>query len=212
VEIVVFASDPAGTGTTSAACAASFLAGEANLPDDCIVAAGRVSVGPLATLLDLASMAGADLPPLPAPPPEDEPDRHPAITSMTVTRFTSDGAQAAASELVEDGARIQAKYGEILLVEVSSPETDLQAYSVPVNDGEAWREESERYFGDWYRTWGEQLASTSDDPDSFNQWTLAAGPQDVSDTAPDDTAHMFYVVRDGRAGVAWRSFTVELSE
>jgi hypothetical protein len=212
VEVTVFASDPSGAGTPSATCANGFFAGDSNLPDDCIVAVGRVSVGPLATLLELAEMAGVELPPLPNPPPADEPDRHPAITSMTVTRFRDDGVQVADGALVEHGGRVQAKYGEILLVEVSSPEADLQTYSVPVNDGEAWRTEDERYFGDWYRTWGEQLASTSDDPDSFNQWTLSAGPQDASDRAPGDEAHLFYVVRDGRAGVAWRWFTVELSE
>ena len=200
-------------GTTTERCANELLSGEFELPNDCLFALQRLDVGPIEQLALLAEMFGVELPGFEAPDPEDipEPDRHPRISEIRVGQV-EDGEQVGEVEVVSSGARVQAPLGATLQIEVDSPEEDLQTFLIPVNNGASFDERDEAYSGDWFRTWGTFLAGTSDDPQSFNRWTLEPGSQDETERPVDDLARLFYVVRDGRQGVNWFWLEVEVED
>ncbi|MFO7567466.1 MAG: hypothetical protein R6X02_32785 [Enhygromyxa sp.] len=210
IELTMIAGVPGGTDTDR--CAAELLRGEYDLPDDCLFAVQRLRVGPIEQLLLLAQMFGVEIPGFEAPDPEDvpEPDRHPRITQVRVGLVDEQGQQVGDAFVVPPGGLVSAPLGATMQVEVDSPAEDLQTYLVPVNNGESYEERSESYQGDWYRTWGTLLSGTSDDPSSFNRWTLVQGEQDEGETPAGDRARMYYVVRDGRQGVNWFWFEVQV--
>lgn len=199
---------------TTAECAKPLLAGDSELPNDCLYVVQRVSVGPIERLLALAAGFGVMLPPeLGEPPPPDQipdADRNPRILDFTVTRITAAGKPI---ELGPQGrgAVVQLELGDTLKISTNTPETDLQGFQVPINGGAGGTQtESETLDGAWFRTWGTLLANGSDDIMSINEWTLSPGSQDEQDTPPDDRATLYYVLRDSRLGVDWWWISVEV--
>lgn len=212
LEITMISRSP-GSPTTEE-CAAPFLNDETELPDDCLYAVQRVAVGPTERLLALAAMFQIQLPPeLGDPPdPEDIPDgdRNPRIQDFQVFLIHPDADDEDLGPQPR-GAVIQADPGDTLKIVTNAPEGDLQAYLVPINGGAGGSEpRDEAYDGSWFRTWGTLLANGSDDPMSMDDWTMRRGAQDETETAPDNLAHLFYVLRDGRLGVDWWWISVEL--
>jgi hypothetical protein len=212
IELTMIAGVPDGTSTDE--CAKQLLADEYDLPDDCLYAVQRLSVGPVELLVQLAANFGVEIPGIEVPDPEDvpEPDRNPRITEIRVGAIDAEGMQLGNAQIVSSGDVFSAPLGTTLQIEVDSPEEDLQTFLIPVNNGESYEERSEAYQGDWYRTWGEFLSGSSDDPKSYNQWTLIQGEQDETETPPGDRARLYYSVRDGRQGVNWFWFEVEVTE
>ncbi|EDM78097.1 hypothetical protein PPSIR1_34307 [Plesiocystis pacifica SIR-1] len=212
IELTMIGGVPDGTDTDT--CARELLRGEFDLPNDCLFAVQRLNVGPLEQLALLAEMFGAEIPGLEAPDPEDVPeaDRHPRISEIRVGSVNDEGEQVGNAQTIVSGDTVSFPLGATLQVEVDSPEEDLQTFLIPVNNGESFEERSEGYAGDWFLTWGLLLAGTSDDPSSYNQWTLEQGSQDEDERPPNDRARMYYVVRDGRQGVNWFWFEVEVTD
>lgn len=212
IELTMIGGVPDGTDTDT--CARELLSGAFDLPNDCLFAVQRLNVGPLEQLALLAEMFGAEIPGLEAPDPEDVPeaDRHPRISEIRVGSVNDDGEQVGNAQTIVSGDTVSFPLGATLQVEVDSPEEDLQTFLIPVNNGESFEERSEGYAGDWFLTWGLLLAGTSDDPSSYNQWTLEQGSQDEDERPPNDRARMYYVVRDGRQGVNWFWFEVEVTD
>ena len=211
LELTMISRSPGSPSTE--ACAEALLANETDLPNECLYAVQRVSVGPIERLLLLAAQFGVTLPPeLGAPPePEDVPDsdRNPRIVDFVVTHI-HDGV---AVELGPQprGAVIEAQLGDTLKISTNAVETDLQDFLVPINGGADGTEtRSEEFDGSWFRTWGSLLANGSDDALSQNEWTMELGPQDELEAPPDGRATLFYVLRDGRVGIDWWWISVEV--
>ncbi|PRQ04566.1 hypothetical protein ENSA5_06900 [Enhygromyxa salina] len=212
IELTMIAGVPGGTPTDT--CAAELLRDEYDLPDDCLYAVQRLNLGPVELLLSIAANLGFEIPGFEVPAPEDipEPDRHMRISEVRVGVINKDGEQVGDAFIVEPGDVFAAPRESTLQIEIDSPEEDLQSFLIPVNNGETYETRDEAYQGDWYRTWGEFLSGTSDDPMSYNQWTLTQGEQDETELQPGDRARVYYVVRDGRQGVNWFWFEVEVTE
>ena len=210
IELTMIGGVPDGTDTDT--CARELLSGEYDLPNDCLYAVQRLEVGPIEQLLVLADMFGAPIPGFEVPAPEDvpEPDRNPRISEVRVGLVDDEGKQVGDAQVIAAGDLVQAPLGATVQIEVDSPEEDLQTYRIPVNNGESYDERQETYAGDWFLTWGRLLAGTNDDPMSYNQWFLEQGDQDEDERPTDDRARMYYVVRDGRQGVNWFWFELEV--
>jgi hypothetical protein len=211
IELTMISGVPGGTSTDD--CARELLGGAFDLPNDCLFAVQRLNVGPVEQLLVLADSFGFGIPGFEVPDPEDipEPDRNPRISQVRVGQVEG-GEQVGNAVIITSGAQLSAPLGATLQVEIDSPEQDLQTYLIPVNNGESFEERSEAYQALWYRTWGTMLSPSSDDPSSYNQWRLTPGSQDETETPTDDLARMYYVVRDGRQGVNWFWFELEVTE
>jgi hypothetical protein len=212
LELTMIAGVPDGTSTDD--CAAELLRGEYDLPNDCLFAVQRLNVGPIEQLLVLAQMFGIEIPGFEVPDPEDVPDadRNPRITEVRVGLVDEEGEQIGDAFIIPQGGMVEAPRDATMQIEIDSPEEDLQTYLVPVNNGESYEERSETYDGAWFRTWGTMLSASSDDPSSFNRWTLTQGEQDEGETPVEDRARLYYVVRDGRQGVNWFWFEVQVVE
>lgn len=215
IEITMIASTPGGSSTDS--CARDFLNGDYEIEDDCILAVQRLTVGPLDELLLLLANFGVDLG-FPLPDPEEIPDadRHPEITRFDVTVVDEDGEPTGDVFTLDPddpggNPPVEAKIGQTLMISTTAPEEDLQEYPIEVS-GTDPETETEAYSGLWFRTWGALLSGSSDDPESRNEWTLTQDVQDEDETPPDGRATMFYVLRDGRRGIDWFWFDVEVSE
>lgn len=212
IELTMIGGVPGGTDTD--ACARELLSGAYDLPDDCLYAVQRLNVGPLEQLALLADMFGAEIPGLEVPDPDEVPeaDRHPRISEVRVGIVSSDGRQIGQAQVIAAGDTVEVPLDRTLQIEVDSPEEDLQTYLIPVNNGESFEERDEAYAGEWFRTWGTLLSSTSDDPESFNQWRLSPGSQDELERPEDDLARLYYVVRDDRQGVNWFWFNLQVTD
>ena len=212
IELTMIAGVPDGTSTDT--CANELLSGDHDLPDDCLYAVQRLNVGPIEQLLVLADMFGVEIPGFEVPDPEDVPeaDRNPRITEVRVGMVDANGEQVGDAFIIGAGELVTAPRDAIMQIEIDSPEEDLQVYQVPVNNGESYEDRSESYQGDWYRTWGTMLSGTSDDPSSFNRWTLTQGDQDETETPVGERARLYYVVRDQRQGVNWFWFELQVDE
>lgn len=197
-------------GTPTDACATQLLGGRWDTSDDCLFGVQVVPIGPKVLLLERAAEAGLiELPD--ELPPADEPDAHPHITSFRVVQLDDDDRPIGEPREVFRGETLDVEPGARLRIDTTSPADDLQAYTVPINDGAGVIERDETYAGLWYRTWGRQLATGSLSPESWNEWTLE--PSDDDPERPDgDLAHLYYVVRDGRHGVAWWWFGVRVAK
>lgn len=212
VEITMISRSPGSPDT--AACAEDLLAGDSELPNDCLYAVQRVSVGPIERLLALAADFGVMLPPElgEPPPPEQIPDsdRNPRILDFSVVRVGPDGVGTDLGPQPR-GAVIAADLGDTLKISTNIPEGDLQDFEVPINGGAGGSEtQTETLDGSWFRSWGDLLANGSDDIMSIDDWTLVPGNQDEQQTPPDGRATLFYVVRDSRLGVDWWWISVEV--
>ena len=212
MELTMIAGVPGGTATD--VCAAELLAGNYDLPDDCLFAVQRLNVGPVEVLLSFAASFGFEIPGFEVPDPEDvpEPDQNPRITEVRVGIIGEDGEQVGDAVVMDYGGTFTAPRESLLQIEVDSPAEDLQTFQIPVNNGESFEDRDEAYQGDWYRTWGRFLSGSSDDPMSYNQWTLSQGDQDETEIPPEDKARVYYVVRDGRQGTNWFWFEVDVTE
>jgi hypothetical protein len=213
LEITVFSSsDPA---QSPASCASTYLAASTKLNRACIIGQQRLEIGPDETLLALgqslagdgamASFARQDSIPSFQEIPSD---RHPRITEMRV--LIERIGEINMPIVVNDGDIVDVREGDLLTVEVSSPAEDLQSYVIDGNGPVESRIREEAYEGQWFRTWGDLLSGESDDPESYNRWELLA-LKDDSELGLDRLAHLYYVVRDGRQGVAWRTLTVRVA-
>jgi hypothetical protein len=212
IELTMIAGVPGGTSTD--VCAAELLSDEHDLPNDCLYAVQRLTLGPVEVLAQLAADYGVEIPGIEIPDPEDvpEPDRNPRITEVRVGVIDEEGMQVGNAQVVSPGDVFSVPLGLTVQIEVDSPEEDLQTFLIPVNNGESFEERDEAYQGDWYRTWGEFLSGSSDDPMSYNHWTLVQGEQDETEMPPNNRARLYYVVRDGRQGVNWFWFELEVTE
>jgi len=215
VEITMISQPSRSAGAPdTAACARALLAGDSELPNDCLYAVQRVSVGPIERLLALAADFGVMLPPeLGEPPPPDQipdGDRNPRILDFSVVRVGPDGKGVDLGPQPR-GAVIKAELGDTLKISTNIPEGDLQDFEVPINGGAGGSEtQTETLDGAWFRSWGDLLANSSDDIMSIDDWTLVPGNQDEQETPPDGRATLFYVVRDSRLGVDWWWISVEV--
>lgn len=215
LEITMISQAPGSPDTRT--CAEALLAKAEDLPNACIYAVTRVSIGPIEKLLSFASMFGFMLPPElgEVPDPEDIPDgdRNPRITSFRVTVHDPDTDENTELGELERGATVQVKLGQIVRVDVETPAVDLQTYPVAINagiGGTGSELQTERIDGSWYRTWGRLDSGGSDDRITFNEWAMERGNQDEDDSPPDGRAHLFYVLRDSRLGVDWWWLEVEV--
>jgi hypothetical protein len=211
LEITMISRGPGSPDTP--ACAEPFLAGETEVPNECIYAVQRLSIGPIERLLALAGMFGVELPPElgEAPDPDEIPDgdRNPRILDFSVTRVRDGQPEDLGPQ--PRGAVVAARPGDTLQIFTTADAADLQEYLVPINGGAGGSEaRTEAYDGSWFRTWGALLANGSDDPMSRNEWTMERGPQDETDDPPDGRASLFYVLRDGRQGIDWWWISVAL--
>lgn len=214
VEITMIAGSPTGTSTDD--CALQLLRGDYELPNDCIYAVQRLNIGPIEQLIALAAMFGVPLEGFEVPAPEDIPasDRNPRISEVRVNLQDPEGEPIGESTPIELGGVFEVPLGQVLRVDVVSPAEDLQVFRVPINNGESYEDRSETYAGSWFRTWGTFLSNSSDDPESYNEWTFQPGDQDPEDeiAPPEDRALLYYVVRDGRQGVNWFWFEVQTTD
>ncbi|MGB1699747.1 MAG: hypothetical protein ACPHRO_07330 [Nannocystaceae bacterium] len=212
IELTMIAGAEDGTSTET--CAEVLLSGDIDVPDDCVLLLQRVTVGPLERLFALAESFGVTLPEeFGDVELEDIPDfdRHPRITSVGVQPLDEDGNETSGVVTeIPDGGALTATYGDRMRFNAVTPVTELQTFTVESANGEI-REETEAYLGAWYRTWGKLQSDSSNDPVSFNDFSLEEGSQDESPLPEDDTVEFIYVVRDGRSGVDWWSWSVEAS-
>jgi hypothetical protein len=111
---------------------------------------------------------------------------------------------------VARGDTITVPAGASLEIVTEASEGDLQTYLIP-KDNESFEERDEKFFGTWFRTWGNLLSPVSDDPTSMNTWTMMRGEQDETDLPDGGVATMYYVLRDDRAGVDWWWFHVQVT-
>jgi hypothetical protein len=201
VELTMIAGDD---GTSTDACARPFLDGEYELPNECLYAVQRLTIGPPEYFAHVLSQLGFEIPGFEAPDPEDvpEPDRNPRISTFEASVLDEDGEPGDATALAP-GDVIELDLDETLRIDVTQPEDDLQEFLVPVNNGESFETDTEAYSAQWYRSWGRLLNGSSNDPESYNEWTFVEDVQDETREPEDDRAFMYYVVRDGRQGVAW---------
>ncbi|MGH1348302.1 MAG: hypothetical protein ACRBN8_42495 [Nannocystales bacterium] len=210
IEVTMVAQLPDRADTDT--CVEQLLAGETNFESGCLYVTSRVPVGPDSVLLDLAAQFGLpEFDGLPEPPDtQPDPDTHPRIQNFVVRDLDAAGNEVAVFQ-VERGDVITVAAGHELDIETQAPEDDLQVYVIPTEDG--YVEEDEAYTGLWYTTWGTLLSSSSDDPLSLNSWSLERGAQDDEGTLPPgERATLFYVLRDGRNGVDWWWFHVDVVE
>ncbi len=214
IELTMIAGSPTGTSTDE--CARQLLRADYELPNDCIYAVQRLSVGPIEQLLALAAMFGVPLEGFEVPDPEDIPesDRNPRITEVRVNLQDPEGEPVGESTPIAIGDVVEVPLGVVLRVDVVSPTEDLQVFPIAINNGESFEDRPEAYSGSWFRTWGTLLSGSSDDPESYNEWTFLPGLQDPKDEpAPaNERAFLYYVVRDGRQGLNWFWFEVATVE
>lgn len=208
LELTMISSAPGSPDTRT--CAEAMLSKAADLPNACIYAVARVSVGPIEKLLAFAGMFGFELPPElgEVPDAKDIPDgdRNPRIASFRVRVLEPDGEEVADHGELPRGARITVAQGQVVQIDTETPAVDLQTYPVAINNGVGGMGseiQTERIDGSWYRTWGDLLAGGSDDRVAFNQWTMRQGEQDEGELPPDGRATLYYVLRDSRLGVDW---------
>ncbi|PCC69938.1 hypothetical protein SAMN02745121_07285 [Nannocystis exedens] len=215
IELTMISQAPGSPSTRE--CAEAMLSKAADLPNDCIYAVTRVSVGPIEKLLSFAGMFGFELPPElgEVPAPEDIPDgdRNPRIASFRVTILDPEADEQIELGEQPRGAVVKVKRGQTVQIDTETPASDLQTYPVPINNGIGGMGseiQTERIDGSWYRTWGTLLSGGSDDREAFNQWTMRKGEQDAEELPPDGRATLFYVLRDSRLGVDWWWLEVEV--
>ncbi|MGH1346233.1 MAG: hypothetical protein ACRBN8_32000 [Nannocystales bacterium] len=186
-------------GTPSEQCARELLAGRADVPNDCIYGVQVVPIGSEQRLLQWLSDEGIGDAEAPQSDEVDPVDVHPRVTSFQVSVLGDDDQPLAEPVEVPLGGTFEARAGQRLRVDVTSPEEDLQEYRYPVNGGADFETATEQYTGQWFITWGSLLSPVSIDADSYNEWTLESADEDASRPA-DEVAHLYYVVRDGRNG------------
>jgi hypothetical protein len=191
-------------------CLTEVLERPDDVPRSCMLAVQRISVGPDAQLIELARQFGAMLPPgVQGPPTIPEPDLHPNIVSFRATAFDRSGDMLFSVQPMR-GQVLELPVGSRLEFVTEAPEAELQTYYRRQNETE-FVEQTEYYFARWFRNWGELLSPSSDDPISFNIWTLHPGTQDDSELPPNGRAVLIYVLRDRRQGVAWWWFYVDVA-
>jgi hypothetical protein len=208
LEITMVASEPEGD---TAACAEALFGQADDILDGCLFAVQRVQVGPDALLVELArELLGIDFGDDVGPTPDEipDPDTNPRLVRFEVEIV--DGGDVLARLDVGRGSAFELEYGQLVMVRAEASGEDLQTYPIPEDD-DTFQEEREYYTGRWYRTWGEFLAESSDDPVGRNEWTMVPGEQDDGESALDDHAVLYYVLRDDRGGVDWWWFSVELT-
>ena len=202
-------------------CAEDFLAGKHEIPDDCLYGVQRIDIGPSEKVLSLAALLGGegekpDEEESEGQAPSVDPDLNPRISEFKLLALNEAGEEILPLTELESGEMLDTPLpaGTLVRMFVESPESDLQSYAIPVNMGESYEEESEKYSGEWFRSWGQLLSGSSNDPQSFNEWKLSPGTQDDADSTlpPDGLAHLFFVQRDGRQGVEWFWFSLRVED
>ena len=210
VEVTMVGHRPEAGSTDD--CLQQLLDGGTSADENCLFVAQRLAVGPDAVLLDLAGQFGLEGIDQFGEIPDTLPDAdtNPRIQSFIVREFDENDNELAVFEPMR-GEVITARAGHRLDIETIAPRDDLQTYLIPTEDD--FVEEEEAYEGLWFTTWGRLLSGSSDDPLSLNSWDLVRGEQDEEGTLPPGArATMYYVVRDGRQGVDWWWFHVDVSE
>jgi len=207
LEVTMVAHRP-GRGS-SEDCLQALLRQEEMLPEECLYATQRVPIGPDDQLFAAAAYVGVDLG---DPPPATDPDTHPRITSFAVERFEGDTRIDGPTYLNTPGETVELAAGMSLNITTVAPETDLQQYFTPADEG-VWDPRLEDYSGRWFRTWGTLLSPVSNDPTSYNTWEMVPNEaQEEPERPAGNIATMYYVLRDGRQGVDWFWFHVRITE
>jgi hypothetical protein len=196
-------------GTTDA-CLQALLSQSDRPPQGCIFATQRVAVGPDGALLQLAQQFGIPNAESFGVIPDEipEPDANPRIESFQVEVFDAQERSLGATA-VERGDVIEVQAGHRIELETTAPESDLQTYLIP-RDMTSFEQRTETYQGAWFRTWGDLLSPSSNDPRSVNTWTLRPGEQDELERPPEDRATLYYILRDDRQGVDWWWFHIDV--
>ena len=200
-----------GAGDTPG-CLDQLLSEAGEISADCMYITQRVSIGPDARLLELATDFGVPGVDQFGVVPEEipDPDTHPRIMSLTV-RVVDENEDEVSVATVQRGQVIDAVAGHRLDLETVAPEEDLQTYLIP-RDMTDFDERTETYSGRWFVSWGTLLSPVSDDPLSQNEWSMIRGAQDEEDLPAGGRATLFYVLRDDRQGVDWTWFHVDVTE
>lgn len=209
--------DGPGTGK----CIGSLLAGEYELDDGCLYGVTRLDIGPLAILLESLAKLGINpaLPQGPSPsenpanpplPPEALANRHPRIAMVSYT-IEKDEVAVSPTRVLGPGDLIEAPLDSTVRLEISLPTSELQAYPVPVNDGEAIVLRTEEYISQWFYSWG-QFESASDRKEiAVERWQLSPdSEQEQEEKRPGEGVFAYFVVRDDRGGIDWRSIDLRL--
>ncbi|MEM6293768.1 MAG: hypothetical protein AAGA54_21010 [Myxococcota bacterium] len=210
IEVTMVAHRPDAGNTDD--CLEQLLQGGTQADERCLFVAQRLAVGPDAVLLDLAGQFGLEDIDEFGDIPETLPDAdtNPRIQSFIVREFDEDDNEVAVFEPMR-GEVITAQAGHRLDIETIAPEDDLQTFPIRTDDG--FTDEEEAYEGLWFTTWGSLLSGSSDDPLSLNSWDLVRGEQDEEGVLPPgERATMYYVLRDGRQGVDWWWFHVDVTQ
>lgn len=219
IEFWYIASLRDGPGT--AKCIGSLLAGDYELDDKCLYGVTRLDVGPVALLLETLNELGIkpSLPqgpqsgenPATTPmPPEALANRHPRIALVSYT-IEKDEVPVSATRVLGPGDTIDAPLDSTVRLEISLPTSELQAYPVPVNDGEDIVLRTEEYISQWFYSWG-QFESASDRKElAVERWQLSPdSEQEQEEKRSGEKAFAYFVVRDDRGGIDWRNFDVRL--
>lgn len=205
LELTAIGSTPGGTPTEQ--CARELLEGRADVPNDCVYGVQVVTMSSAPRLLRWLSDLGIGDAEVPPEEQLDPIDVHPRITSFQVSTLGDDDRPIGDPVEVPLGGVFEAPVGRRLRIETTSPEEELQEYRYAVNSGAAFETATEQYTGQWFITWGSLLSPESVDADSYNEWTLEPTDDEAARNA-GDTAHLYYVVRDGRSGAANWWFSV----
>jgi len=209
VEVTIIASSPGGTSTDE--CARELLAGETNVPNDCLYGVQRISLGPIGRFVAIAESMGVELDFEPEGiDPNEEPDRHLDIDSVEVQTLDQEGKPVGDPVDVARGGEVTARRGQTLEISITLPPEQLQTYRIPVNNGASFEDREEGYEGTWLRTWGEVEADEYG-TERPAEWKLAPGEDDEEDP-PGNTPHVYLVARDTRLGVDWWWFSVALAD
>lgn len=205
VEVTMIAHRP-GRGT-SEGCLQALVSRADGISEDCLFANQRITIGPSSAIYQAAAALGITLGP---PPPETEPDTHPRILNFTIDAYLGDRRIGTPVTLSQPGGTLELPPGVRLELTTQAPASDLQTFYT-TGDAGVWDEQSEAYTGRWFCTWGTLASPQSDDPTSFNRWELVPDDQDTSEFPPGGRATLFYVLRDGRQGVTWWWFDVQVT-
>lgn len=222
IEIWYFASLP-GTGPGTATCISDLLGGNHQLNDNCLYGVTDLDLGPRTLMKELLDSAGigpsTDTPPEPSEnqtpntpePPPQEGNRNPRIASVAYT-IEQDGAPVTATQVLKQGEIITAPIGSSLRLDVTLPESELQTFQVPVNDGERILVRTEEYDSTWFYTWG-SLEGGSDRPEvAVERWKLSTNTDNrQSDRNPGQNVYAYFAVRDERGGMDWYNVNVRLA-
>jgi hypothetical protein len=194
----------------AATCERAFFDLAGDLPQSCLIATQRVSIGPDSTLFAYAEALGFDVGAPPAPDQPEEPDRNMRLMGAEVYVVPAQG-EPRPPVVVQSGDVVTAPADASVFVTGLGLHDDLQTYLTYVqsDDGDRWEPKTELADGSWFRTWGTLVGGSTQDAEGMIEWRLT-GEEDEEERPPSDRARLFHVLRDDRTGVDWFWFEIAL--